>query len=69
MGFKFFSKYDHMDCGPACLQMIAQHYGKHYSLQYLRKKSFLSHDVVSLLGINKTAQDIRSGNPSPTTQV
>ncbi len=47
-----------MDCGPACLYMIAKHYGKEYSLDYLRNKSFIAHDGVSLLGISKAAEDI-----------
>ena len=32
---------DAMDCGPTCLRMIAKYYGKNYSLQTLRERSFL----------------------------
>lgn len=56
--FKFFPQYDQMDCGPACLQMITRHYGKKYSLDYLRENCYLTKDGVSLLGINEAADKI-----------
>lgn len=42
---------DAMDCGPACLQMICSFYGCNYSLDFLRKNTFIGKDGVSLLGI------------------
>ena len=47
-----------MDCGPTCLRMIARYYGKSYSLNELRKKSFLTHEGVSMLGISDAAEAI-----------
>ena len=47
-----------MDCGPACLCMIAKHYGKNYSIETLRNSSFIGLDGVSLLGISKAAEKI-----------
>lgn len=47
-----------MDCGPACLCMVAKHYGKDYTLEYLRNKCFIGRDGVSLLGISKAAEMI-----------
>lgn len=47
-----------MDCGPACLAMIADGHGKKYSQTYLREKSFLTKEGVSLLGISEAAQNI-----------
>lgn len=47
-----------MDCGPACLRMIAKFYGKSFSLQTLRERSFISRDGVSLLGISDAAESI-----------
>ncbi len=41
MSFPFYHQLDAMDCGPTCLRMIAKHYGKHYSLETLRKKCFI----------------------------
>ncbi len=36
MPFPFTKQPDAMDCGPACLRMIAAHYGKRYMLERLR---------------------------------
>jgi ATP-binding cassette, subfamily B, bacterial len=47
-----------MDCGPTCLRMVAKHYGKDYSLEYLRDNSFLTREGVSLLGISEAAEKI-----------
>jgi len=38
--------------------MIAKHYGKLYSLEYLRGLSYLSREGVSLLGISECAEKI-----------
>ena len=46
--FIFVRKPDAMDCGPACLAMIAEHYGKRYTLEYLRDNSFNARDGESL---------------------
>ncbi|TDE13394.1 peptidase domain-containing ABC transporter [Dyadobacter psychrotolerans] len=49
---------DMMDCGPACLKMIAKYYGKYYSLQHLRDLSGTSREGVSLLGLGHAAEQI-----------
>ncbi|MDY3363745.1 peptidase domain-containing ABC transporter [Riemerella anatipestifer] len=51
-------QYDQMDCGPACLAMVASHYNKDFSLQYLRDKAFITREGVSLLGISEAAKEI-----------
>ena len=56
--FPFYKQLDQMDCGPTCLRMIAKHYGKSYSLQQLRSKSFITREGVSLLGISEAAEAI-----------
>lgn len=56
--FPHFCQLDAMDCGPTCLRMIAQYYGKSYSLQYLRERSFISREGVSMLGISDAAESI-----------
>lgn len=56
--FPFYEQLDAMDCGPTCLRMIARHYGKHFTLQTLREKSYLSREGVSLLGIAEAAENI-----------
>lgn len=49
--FPLYTQNETMDCGPACLRMVAKYYGHHYSLQTLRKKCFITREGVSLLGI------------------
>lgn len=56
--FKFYKQHDQMDCGPTCLRMIAQHYGKKYSLHFLRQRSFITREGVSLSGLSKAAEEI-----------
>lgn len=56
--FPFIHQPDAMDCGPACLCMIAKHYGKTYTLDSLRQNSFIGKDGVSLLGISSAAEKI-----------
>lgn len=56
--FPFFRQLDAMDCGPTCLRMIAKYYGKTYSLQSLREKSYITREGVSLLGISDAAEKI-----------
>lgn len=49
---------DAMDCGPTCLRMVAKYYGKSYSLQTLRERSFITREGVSMLGISDAAESI-----------
>lgn len=56
--FPFYKQLDAMDCGPSCLRMVAKHYGKDFSLQSIREKSFLTREGVSLLGMSDAAESI-----------
>ena len=56
--FPHYTQHDQMDCGPTCLRMIAAWYGKRYSLEGLREKSFLTREGVSMLGISEAAERI-----------
>ena len=58
MSFPYYKQLDAMDCGPSCLRMIAKHYGKNYSLQTLRDKSYITREGVSMLGISDAAEAI-----------
>ncbi|WP_145856922.1 peptidase domain-containing ABC transporter [Pedobacter suwonensis] len=49
---------DMMDCGPSCLKMIAKHYGKFYSLQYLRDKCGVTKEGVSFADLSHAAEEI-----------
>jgi ATP-binding cassette subfamily B protein len=53
---KLIRQYDKMDCGPSCLGMIANHYEKDISLNYLREKCHITKEGVSLLGIDEAAK-------------
>jgi ATP-binding cassette, subfamily B, bacterial len=58
MKFPFYKQLDDMDCGPTCLQMVAKHYGRSYSLHELRNKAFITREGVSLLSISDAAEAI-----------
>lgn len=47
-----------MDCGAACLRMVAQYFGRSYSLQTLREKCYVDREGVSMLGISEGAESI-----------
>ena len=51
--FVFFPQMDQMDCGPTCLRMIARHYGRVFSAEYLREKCSITREGVSLSGISE----------------
>lgn len=46
-----------MDCGPACLRMVARFYGKRYSLSTLRDHCHITRDGVTMLGISDAAEE------------
>ena len=56
--FPHYLQLDKMDCGPTCLRMIAKHYGRSYTLQTLRERSFITREGVSMLGISDAAESI-----------
>jgi ATP-binding cassette, subfamily B, bacterial len=47
-----------MDCAPACLKMVAEYFGKSYSLQSLREQCYLNREGVSLLSLNDAAENL-----------
>jgi len=49
---------DKMDCGAACLKIIAKYYGKFYSLQYLRDKCGTTREGISLADMSYAAESI-----------
>ena len=53
---KVYKQHDLMDCGPACLRMIAKHYGKSISLTAIREKSYLTKEGVSFMGLSNAAE-------------
>lgn len=55
---KFTRQFDQMDCGPACIRMLASHYGKDYPLSYLRSLAHLTREGVSVAGIRDALRQI-----------
>lgn len=47
-----------MDCGPACLRMVAKHFGIKSTIQELRELTQIGKDGVNLLGISEAAEKI-----------
>jgi ATP-binding cassette subfamily B protein len=58
MSFPFFQQHDTMDCGPACIRIIAKYYGCTFSMAELKRLTRVSRDGVSLLSISKAAESI-----------
>ncbi len=60
-GLKTFPTYRQlgaMDCGPSCLKIISKHYGRNFTVTYLREKCFITKIGVTLLGISDAAESI-----------
>lgn len=58
MSFPFVKQPDAMDCGPACLKMVAGFYRKNFSLESLRKKCYITREGVSFLGLSEAADSL-----------
>jgi len=58
MNYPFVRQYDAMDCGPACLSMVARSHGKRLSLETIRKRSWITREGVSMLGLKSAAESI-----------
>ncbi|MEM9339525.1 MAG: peptidase domain-containing ABC transporter, partial [Bacteroidota bacterium] len=56
--FTVYRQLDAMDCGPTCLRMICKHYGKSYSLQFLREHAAIDRQGVSFAGMSEAAEKI-----------
>ena len=58
MRFPHYTQLDAMDCCLTSLRIVAQFYGRHYSLQNLRERCHITREGVSLLGISDAAESI-----------
>jgi ATP-binding cassette, subfamily B, bacterial len=56
--FPYFRQLDYRDCGPTCLRMIAKHYGKTFSREFLRDKASITKTGVTMAGIAEAAEAI-----------
>jgi ATP-binding cassette subfamily B protein len=58
MGFPHYKQPDEMDCGPACLRIVAKHYGKTIPLPKLRQLTNTTRLGSSLFGLSEAAENI-----------
>ncbi len=54
----YFQQLDQMDCGPTCLKMVAQYFGKTFPIQYLRDNCYIDRQGVSIRGLSDAAEKI-----------
>lgn len=54
--FPFYKQLDSKDCGPTCIRIIANHYGRSFSTESIRKLTFMTREGVSLLAISNSAE-------------
>ena len=58
MSFPFVKQPDAMDCGPACLKMVAGFYKMSFPLDSIRKKCYITREGVSFLGLSEAADSL-----------
>lgn len=58
MSFPFIKQPDAMDCGPACLKMVAAFYKRNFSLESIRRKCYITREGVSFLGLSEAADSM-----------
>jgi len=58
MSFPFVKQPDAMDCGPACLKMVAAYYKRILPLETIRRKCFITREGVSFLGLSEGADSL-----------
>lgn len=56
--FRYYRQLDSMDCGPTCLRMIADYYGRSVSMEFLRSQTKYGKAGVSMLGLSETAESL-----------
>jgi ATP-binding cassette, subfamily B, bacterial len=47
-----------MDCGPACLKMVAGFYKKNITLETIRRRCYITREGVSFLGLSEAAESL-----------
>lgn len=58
MTYPFVRQYDAMDCGPACISMVARWHGKRISLETIRRLAYITREGVSFLGLKSAAESL-----------
>lgn len=58
LGFTYYQQLEEMDCGAACLRMVARDHGRYYPLEKLRESTRITVEGVTLLNISEGAEQI-----------
>jgi ABC-type bacteriocin/lantibiotic exporter with double-glycine peptidase domain len=58
MPFPHYIQQDAMDCGSTSLRIVCKYYGKTFSAQTLRDRSYITREGVSMLGISDAAESL-----------
>ncbi len=56
--FKIYKQRETADCGPACLQMICNYFGKEYRIEYLREISYNTRNGTNFSNIIEAAKTV-----------
>ena len=56
--FKIYRQTNEFDCGPTCLQMVADYYGKYYSVEMISKEMVFNKNGTSFKDISDAARKI-----------
>lgn len=56
--FPEYKQHDNMDCGVACVKIIAEYYGKSYTLSELKKICIPTREGVSMAAISQTLEEM-----------
>ncbi len=56
--FPFYKQLDKSECGSSCLRMVSKYYGKYFTAETMRKKTFVSHNGTSFLELKQAAENI-----------
>lgn len=56
--FPEYRQHDNMDCGAACVKIIAAYYGKSYTLSELKKICIPTREGISMAAISQTLEDM-----------
>ena len=56
--FPSYRQLDQMDCGPICLKIVGEHFGREYHLDHLRQISSISKGGVSLAGLSNALTEM-----------
>ncbi|RQO73946.1 hypothetical protein DBR43_00625 [Pedobacter sp. KBW06] len=54
--FPFYRQLELNDCGPVCLKMVTEYYGKSYSIEEIKTKCDFKQEKISLITLSRAAE-------------